>query len=194
MTRNNRILIGVGAGLVLALLVAGYLASPVFALHGLTAAAKAGDRDQLERRVDFPAVRESLKAQMKAAMARKIAADAELRDNPFAAFGQMLLVGVVDKAVDAFATPDAIATMVATNEAPETVSTEPQAKRAPPPPEKVKAKSDNTKVDYAYQDLNHFRATYVDKRDGERFGLLLERRGVFAWKLVRIDLPDFGES
>lgn len=188
MTRNNRIL--VAAGVVLAaFLVAAYFVSPIIALHGLTTAAKAGDRAKLERGVDFPAVRESLKAQLKAVMTRSVAEDPKLRDNPFAALGQMLLVGVIDKAVDAYATPDAIAEMVATNKAPEHISTD-----TPPPPPieqpKPKAKS-TTEAHYAYQGLNHFHATYRDKTDqpGEELGLVMERRGLFTWKLVKIELP-----
>jgi hypothetical protein len=94
MTRNNRILIGAG-GVVALLLIALYFASPILALHSLTQAAKAGDKVALAQKVDFPAVRESLKAQLKTAMTRKFEEDPELRDNPFAAFGQLLMASVV---------------------------------------------------------------------------------------------------
>ena len=193
MTRSNRILIGAGVAVVLAALIAGYLASPILALHGLTAAAKAGDKAGLESAVDFPAVRESLKTQLKASMTRKLEEDPKLRDNPFAAFGQMLLVGVVDKAVETYATPDAIANMVATNRPPKSIQATPGGPAVEQPQPEVKAtktKSD-TEVHYGYVDLDHFRATYRDRKDGDQepFGLVLERRGLFKWKLVRIELP-----
>jgi len=198
MTRSNRILTGVGLGLLAALVIGGYLVSPILALHGLTAAAKAGDKAGLESAVDFPAVRESLKVQLKANMTRKLEEDPKLRDNPFAAFGQMLLAGVVDKAVETYATPDAIANMVATTEppkgirandgAPDAAQPQPQSEAAKP-----KAKS-KVEVRYGYEDLNHFRATYRDGKDSSQppFGLLMERRGLFKWKLVKIELPDLG--
>lgn len=193
MTRSNRILTGVGLGVLAALVIAGYFASPILALQGLTAAAKAGDKARLESAVDFPAVRESLKSQLKASMTRKVEEDPKLRDNPFAAFGQMLLVGVVDKAVDTYATPDAIANMVATNEPPKSISATPGGpviEQQQPEVKKPKAKSD-TEVHYGYVDLDHFRATYRDRKDGDQepFGLVLERRGLFKWKLVKIELP-----
>lgn len=193
MTRSNRILIGAGVGVLLAFLVSAYFASPFLALQGLSAAAKAGDREKLARNVDFPAVRESLKIQLKAVMTRSIEDDPKLRDNPFAALGQMLLVGVVDKAVDAYATPDAIADMVANSRAPSQISAAPDAAPAVPPPEAqptAKEKS-ATKATYAYDGLNRFRATYAHEGDqpGDEFGLLLERRGLFTWKLIRIELP-----
>lgn len=189
MTRTNRILVGAGVGVLAAFLVTAYFVSPIIALHGLTTAAKAGDRAKLERGIDFPAVRESLKSQLKAVMTRSIADDPKLRDNPFAALGQMLLVGVIDKAVDAYATPDAIAEMVATNKAPEHISTDAPA---PPPAEQPKPKAaSTTEAHYAYQGLNHFHASYRDKTDqpGDELGLVMERRGLFTWKLVKIELP-----
>lgn len=194
MTRSNRILTGVGLGVLAALVIAGYFASPILALQGLTAAAKAGDKARLESAVDFPAVRESLKSQLKASMTRKLEEDPKLRDNPFAAFGQMLLVGVVDKAVETYATPDAIANMVATNEPPKNIGATPGGPVVDQPqPEAKKAKSD-TEVHYGYVDLDHFRATYRDRKDGDQepFGLVLERRGLFKWKLVKIELPGLG--
>jgi hypothetical protein len=187
MTRAKRILTGGAIGLVVVALVAAYFGSPVLALHSLTEAAKTGDRAKLERLVDFPAVRDSLKSQLKAAMTRAFEQDPELRDNPFAAFGQLLMVGVVDKAVDAYATPDAIAQMVATSRAPSKISPSdhgPHVETAKP-----RAKSD-TEIRYGFQDLDHFKATYRDKAkpDESAFGLTLERQGLFRWKLVRIDL------
>lgn len=193
MTRTNRILIAVG-GLVAVLLIALYFASPILALHSLTQAAKAGDRAKLEQKVDFPAVRENLKSQLRATMTRKFEEDPELRDNPFAAFGQILLNGVVDKAIDAFATPDAIANMVATNEPPKTISPTPDGPVIEHPQSELarpKAKSD-VEVRYGYLGgLDQFRATYRDRKDKnqEPFGLVLKRHGVFGWKLVRIELP-----
>jgi hypothetical protein len=193
MTRSNRILTAAGVFVLVALVVGFYLASPIFALKSLTEAAKAGDKARLERAVDFPAVRESQKLQLKASMDRKFEEDPKLRDNPFAAFGQLLLAGVVDKAIDTYATPDAIATMVATSEPPKSISATPGGPVIEQPQPEVKtpkAKSD-IEVKYGYQDLDHFRATYRDRKDSgeEPFGLVLKRRGVFGWKLVKIELP-----
>jgi hypothetical protein len=187
MTRVKRILTGGAIGLVVVALVAAYFASPVLALHSMTEAAKAGDQAKLERLVDFPAVRDSLKSQLKAAMTRAFEQDPALQDNPLAAFGQLLMVGVVDKAVDAYATPDAIAQMVATSRAPSKISPSDHGPRVETG--KPRDKSD-TEIRYGFQDLDHFKATYRDKAkpDEPVFGLTLERQGLFRWKLVRIDL------
>ncbi|AZS21330.1 MULTISPECIES: DUF2939 domain-containing protein [unclassified Caulobacter] len=187
MTRAKRILTWTAGGLAGAALVAAYLASPLFALNSLNAAAKAGDRARLERLVDFPAVRDSLKAQLKDAMAQSVAEDPELRDNPFSTFGQILLVGVIDKAVDAYATPEAISHMVAARRAPSRIS--PAQPSAPVETAKPRPKSE-TELHYSYQNLDRFRATYRDKAKPNEpgFGLTLARQGLFRWKLVQIDI------
>lgn len=187
MTRAKRILTGGAVAVTVLALITAYIASPVLALHSLTQAAKAGDRARLERLVDFPAVRDSLKSQLKAVMARAIEQDPELRDNPFAAFGQLLMVGVVDKAVDAYATPDAIAQMVATSRAPSKISPSDHGPRVETAKPRVAA---DTEIRYGYQGLDRFKATYRDKAKPNEpaFGLTLERQGLFRWKLVRIDL------
>lgn len=187
MTRAKRILTGGAIGLVVVVFVAAYFGSPVLALNSLTQAARAGDRAKLERLVDFPAVRHSLKSQLKAAMTRAFEQDPELRDNPFAAFGQLLMVGVVDKAVDAYATPDAIAQMVATSRAPSKISPSDHGPRVETA--KPRAEAD-TEIRYGYEGLDRFKATYRDKAKPNEpaFGLTLERQGLFRWKLVGIDL------
>jgi hypothetical protein len=79
--------------------------------------------------------------------------------------------------------------MVATNRAPSKIELSRDAPPVEQPKPQPKAKSD-TETHYAYQGLNHFRATYRDKKDDHgEFGLVLERRGVFKWMLVRIELP-----
>lgn len=187
MTRTKRILTWTAGGLAGAALVGAYLASPLFALNSLNAAAKTGDRAKLERLVDFPAVRGGLKAQLKEAMAQSVAEDPELRDNPFSAFGQILMIGVIDKAVDAYATPEAISQIVATRRAPSRISPaepRPQLETAKPSPKS------ETELHYGYQNLDRFRATYRDKAKPNEpgFGLTLARQGFFRWKLVQIDI------
>ena len=187
MTRAKSILTWAAASLAGVALVAAYLASPLFALNSLNAAAKTGDRTTLERLVDFPAVRSSLKSQLKDAMARSVSEDPDLRDNPFAAFGQILMIGVIDKAVDAYATPEAISQMVAARRAPSRIS--PAEPSAPVVSAKPRSQSE-TELRYSYQTLDRFKATYRDKGkpDEPGFGLTLARQGLFRWKLVQIDI------
>ena len=57
-------------------------------------AAVEGDADDLKASIDFPAVRESLKEQLRAELATQLASSEE--QDGFAAFGAVLAMGMVD--------------------------------------------------------------------------------------------------
>ena len=198
MTRSNRILTGVGLGVLAALVIAGYFASPILALQGLTAAAKAGDKAPAGERRRLPGrarePEEPAQGQHDAQVGRKTPSCATTRSPPSARCCWSAWSTRGGGAVETYATPDAIANMVATNEPPKNIGATPGGPIVEQPqPEVKKAKSD-TEVHYGYVDLDHFRATYRDRKDGDQepFGLVLERRGLFKWKLVKIELPGLG--
>src|SRR5262249_39440932 len=106
---KKRVSLAVAAVLVLAGV---YFGSPYLAARSLKQAAVSGDADRLDAAVDFPAVRESLKSQMSAALMKKMAADPEMKGNPLAGLGMMLMPAIIDKAVDAYVTSDGLAALV----------------------------------------------------------------------------------
>lgn len=181
MKQRSSILIGVAAAFVVS--VAAYALSPLLAFNALNAAAKSGDRDRLEQVVDFPAVRENLKSQLAAGLVKSISSDPEMRDNPFAAVGALLVPALTDRMVDSVITPDGIA-MVLSQGKVSAPGGEPTAGTAP-----TKAAA-NLQTKLSYRTLNRFRAE-LHRRDqpGVTLALTLERRGLFGWKLVRIDIP-----
>jgi len=66
----------------------------------------AGDKYRTELYVDFPRVRASLREQLNAQIGESMAKD--MQDNPFAALGAMIGTVAVDRAVEAFVTPEAL--------------------------------------------------------------------------------------
>ena len=156
-----------------------YIASPILAFDALKAAARSGDRDQLDRVVDFPAIGEGLKLEISEGMTKSVNSDPKLRDSPFAALGTLLSSAITDRVVDAVITPDGIATIVNQGRTSETVT--PDA-GAPAKPRLI--------TRYAYQGLDRFAATITraDQPD-QPVVLTLARRGLIGWKLARIDLP-----
>lgn len=162
-----------------------YFASPLLALNSLRAAAKSGDRDRLEATVDFPSVRESLKAQFNAAMTAQMQSDPEMAGNPFAGLGLALMPAIINNMVDGFVTPEGISQMVTTTKAPEAEG------RSTP----SAATEAETKVRHRYSGLNRFKTTVQNASEpNAQVDLVLERRGLFGWKLVRIDMPKLGEA
>lgn len=108
MTFQTKHLLG-GAGALLALFLAIYLASPLFAFGALKGALEAGDRDRLEQLIDFPSVKDGLKQDLNAAMMEQLTNDPEMKDNPFAGLGMALAPMMVDRMVDAMVTPAGLA-------------------------------------------------------------------------------------
>ena len=156
--------------------IAFYIASPWLAFHQLQQAARAGDRDGLEAAVDFPAIREDFKAQLNVALLSHLRSDARLKDNPLAALGALLVPAVADRLIDAYITPEDIATMVAQARAPKPGSSAHQGGH-------VTAQS-------GYVSLDRFETTLrSDDEPGRPLIFVMERRGLFGWKLVRIALP-----
>ncbi|MFT4911954.1 MAG: hypothetical protein ACI9YM_000527 [Brevundimonas sp.] len=169
---------------VAAFLVA-YFASPVLAVRGLTEAARAGDEAALRERVDFPEFRASLKEELNAELMVRMRADPR-SDNPvLSGLGMLLAPSLVSGAVDAFVTPQAIAAMVRSAKAPD-----PVARPGPvAPAEATESGRDTVHQSWAYRDLDTFAVTLTnDEHPDQHLALLMERRGLFSWKLAGIDL------
>lgn len=176
MPRTARNAIAIGVGVVVVAFVAAYLSSPFLALDSLSNAVRTGDRDKLSVLVDFPAVRTSLKDQFSALIAKRANDRQELKKNPFAGFVLMLVPVILDKVVDATVTPDGIAELL--------------ARPIDDHPKEPRDKQKRWNRSWSFIDFDHFRARYTDPDDaGIVFGLVFERRRLFSWKLVRIDLP-----
>lgn len=176
----NRKTLIIGGAVCAAALAAAYLGSPFLAIHGLRDAAASGNRDRLERAVDFPSVRESLKSQLQTMMMAHLQADPEMQANPFSGLAVMMIPTVVNNAVDVYVTPDSLASLVR-GQKPAEPGSEPVA------PSRASEETD-VKATYRYVDLNTFRTEITDGVD-DPIGMVMHREGLFSWKLKRIELP-----
>lgn len=181
--RRKKLLTGLVIAVVAGFLIACFV-SPFVAAQGLIRAARAGDAAGLERRVDFPAFRESLKTELNARAAVEIRERAG-DDRGLAALGMLLAPSLVEGAVDSFVTPQAIAAMVRSAERPEPQEPAPSADTPAVPKDRVRQA-------WAYRGLNTFAVTLTrDDRPDEELVLLMRRSGPFGWKLSGVDLtPD----
>jgi hypothetical protein len=163
--------------------VGAYLAMPILTVRALVRAAETGDEAALERLVDFPAFRESLKEQLTGRLMAEMREDERTDDSALAGLGMLFGPMLVDGAVDMLVTPEAISAMVETAEAPE-----PADATAPAEPER---EDSEIRKSYAYRDLNTFVLGLTDpERPDETLKLLLKRDGPFGWKLAGVELPD----
>lgn len=169
--------------LAVAVLVAvAWAAAPVIAGQALIRAAKAGDERKLEQLVDFPALRTSLKEELNDELTRRVSNDPRLAERGLGGLGMMLAPMIVSGAVDTAVTPEVIARMVTTAEAPD------PTRRAPSEPGDAKDDKDIHQA-WGYRDLNHFAVTLTDRDyPDQHLALILERRGLFRWQLAAVDL------
>lgn len=190
---------------VIAVLGFGY-ASPYIALNNLKRAADARDAQTVNEYVDFPALRESLKQQVTGLLTRRL--DAHGNGNPFAAIGAMIGVALIGPLVDAYATPDGVAALlngmpprgnpgerppvppaapapspsVAGSTANGTANSESNA-TPPQPPQPPQTTA-------GYRGLNEFVVTYQHGAGDARYSAILQREGLFTWKLAAVNLNE----
>ena len=179
---NQKLIIRLG-GAAVAVFVLAYAASPLLAARSLVQAAKTGNEQALERQVDFPAFRASLKDELSARMVAEMRKDDRL--GGLSGLGMLLAPTLVSGAVDAFVTPQAIAVMVQEGQGPKPDQAKPEA--GPKPQSKPESKK--VRQSWGYRDLDTFAVTQTrDDQPDEQVALLMKRRNLFGWKLAGIDL------
>ena len=185
---KKSLIVGIAVG-GLILFGIGWAVAPVLAGQALIRAARAGDQDRIEQLVDFPSLRESLKAELNAELMARMSRDPRLADSGLSGLGMMLAPLILSGAVDAVVTPEVVAHMVTTAEAPDATGR--------PAPEPAAGPSGGKDIHQAwgYRSLNAFAITLTDRdRPDEQLALILERRGLFDWKLAAVDLQSGPET
>ena len=179
---KKSLIVGVAVG-ALALFGIAWAAAPVLAAQALIRAAKAGDEEKIEKLVDFPSLRESLKSELNAELMARMSRDPRVADSGLGGLGMMLAPMILSGAVDAVVTPQVVAQMVTTAEAPDPT-------RGPEPePAAGEAGGDDIHQAWGYRGLNQFAVTLTTRdQPDDHLALILERRGLFDWKLAAVDL------
>lgn len=160
-------------------------ASPYFAVKAIANAAAEKDAVALAKYVDFPAVRESLKAGIRAQTADRLRRDAA--ENPLAIFGMVIAGGLADVVVDSMVTPESIGLLLKGDlpRSPANSSDSPAGTEPATP-------DDGTRpvVSQRYRSWDRFEIRSEDRRrPGRITTLTLTRHGLFDWKLSAIGLP-----
>lgn len=173
--RSRRIIIALGALLAVAAVAGWVLLSPAWTLRQMAAAAQTNDADRLASYVDFPALRANAKSQLRQQLVSGVAAGEGLD-----ALGAMVALALVDPAVDAMITPEALEAAFAnrSRQAVPVAPSAPSGRSLPGLPRIPK----NAQIDR--QGLNAF--VLRDPARPDR-GLRFERRGL-GWRLVGIEL------
>lgn len=152
-------------------------ASPYWTLSRLRDAAAARDARAVSSHVDFPALRDSFKVQLLAAVAER-AAPKDEASSPFAALAPALIAAVANPLIDAMVSPAGVTAMLASGEVN-------MARPAVPPPD---AGSGKRKADWSlhYRNWNQVAVT-MDVPGAAAF--IFRRDGCWSWKLAAVELP-----
>lgn len=194
--------------IVVALAVFAY-ASPYLVLSRLRDAVQARDAETINRYVDYPALRVSLKQQVTQMLSQRV--DSEKLQHPLAALGALVGMAFVSPLVDAYATPDGVAALLRgmpprgePGEAPPSVASEqpeqseqtPRAQTAPPSGQAPSPSASTpgqpngpqAKGSAGYRDMNTFAVTYTRGTAGEPYSVIFHRRGWFSWQIDAVEL------
>ena len=150
--------------------------TPHLAVSGMRSAAEAKDAAKLSDYVNFPAVKESLKASLNAKLATQVSKEQD--GNPFAALGAAMAAALINPMIDALITPEGLAMMMKGDKPRPGVNTEQQHADS------------NAETSMSYESFDRFVVT-VKKKDAteEPLGFVFNREGMFSWKLSALRLP-----
>ena len=157
------------------------VAGPYLAINGIRTALIEQDTGRLERHVDFPALRVSIKAQMQDKLARRTG---DMQSNLAGAFALSIANNFVGSGVDAMVTPLGIGALLQCRSLwkkslGETVDGDSYSKAVPVDPLKQAVRR--------YESPSRFTATVLDE-DGKPMVFVFKRNGL-RWKLADIRLP-----
>lgn len=176
-------------GLSAIVLVACFYFTPYWAVANMKAAAENRDAEALSEYVDFPSLKESLKANFNAMMASEVSKN--MSDNPFGAFGAALASAFINPMIDNLVTPESLAMMMK-GEKPDLNQTENSDYKNIP-----SNQEDNTETTMNYYNFNSFIVTIKEKESpDEPIKMIFKRHGITSWKLsaLHLSLPESKES
>jgi hypothetical protein len=152
--------------------------SPQWDLYQMSSAIKHHDADAFSKKVDYPSLRESLKAQMMLAMNDQMSS-AGMKGNPFAGLGQMMAAALLNPVIDAAVSPAGVMHMFRSGSA---KPVKPADQDSSDPPREVKSRD----YSVAYRSWDTVSVTKADQKSG---AFIFKRAGLWSWKLAAIELP-----
>jgi hypothetical protein len=172
--------IGVGAVVLVILLAGASYFSPQWTIYQMKVSIQDGDAEKFSEHVDFPALRESFKAQMMALMDRELNTP-EKRSNPFSKLGQAMAVGLISPMVDAMVSPAGVIAMMKNGRVkpgkPESTGSDAGTQTKP---------DDMPKYSISYSGWSKVVVRAATEDSG---GFIFKRNGLWSWKLSAVEFP-----
>lgn len=151
--------------------------TPYLAVNSMKSAAETRDVAKLASHVDFPALKESMKATFNAKLVAEAAKGKQ--GNAIPALGAAMAAAFINPMIDALVTPESLAMMMK-GEKPQSGKDGVPSRESDP----------GTDTSMAYESFNRFVVAVRKKGEaGEPVAFVLNRDGLFSWKLSAIRLP-----
>lgn len=157
-----------------------FTAAPLLSLVRMGNAARNRDVKTFVSYIDFPRVRENLKADLNAQMLEKMTKDPE-KNSIGTGFAAMLGPTVINNMIDAYVTPASVERMLRKD-----FKLSPDSAATPPI---TFVPEDDGEWDYAYTGVSEFKLV-VSKPKQTPVAFTMERENLIFWKLVRIQMLD----
>jgi hypothetical protein len=156
--------------------------TPHIAAYGMKTAAQAKDSAKLTGYIDFPALKENLKAGLQTKFQTQ---SAPANDNsPMGAMGNALASAFITSMVDALVTPNNLAAVMQGDKP------RPIPHSEPAKPAAQTAAEPDTVTTTAYESWDRFVVTIRKKgHEDKPVGLVFHRHGLVTWKLDDLQLP-----
>lgn len=154
--------------------------APYIATYNMMRAAKTNDSETLSNYINFPLLRESLKANFNAMLVAEVAKSG--KDDPFETFGAILAAAIINPMIDALVTPESLSMMMQGNK-PNLAERKLEAEGKP-------KESSETEMSMGYENFNKFIVSVKKKGDNNSpIVFVLHREGFLNWKLASLRLP-----
>jgi hypothetical protein len=150
----------------------------------MKSAAENKDAETFSFYIDFPKLRENLKAELNAEMLENLAEDENLKDNPFSGLALAAAPMLINNMVDAFVSPQGIEKLFKNR-----AVTEQDTKIQNPVDSLNPQNFQDDTTSTGYQSFYQFSVTNKSK-DGKSVDLIFERQGLWNWKLYNININD----
>lgn len=171
---NNKKIIATSVSL----LVGGWLfATPYIAASSMESAIESQDAEKISKYVDFPALKENIKASINEAVLEEAAKAG--KNDVASQMGAAMAAAFIGPMVDAMISPQGLAMMVGSKSKPGE------------PPKKTASIKDNpdTKITQGYKDFNTFGVDITDKPSNKTISLIFKRSEIYQWKLSAAVFP-----
>jgi hypothetical protein len=159
----------------LAILAGCYFLSPFFFLRSLSDAVRTGNGGTLAAEVDFPAVRDGLKNQLGMFLARRALGRTSRRHTTLADIALLISPASRDRVIDALVTPENLVILL---------------QRPKQQFGDSALRPSLLRGQLSWSDLDHLRMRYTSAAHPDlALTIVLERQGVFGWKVTEVHLP-----